>query len=370
MISIIIPIFKEADNIEKTSMAIDTVMRSHSLAYELVFVDDNSCDGTVKICNLLSEHLPIELIVRTKDRGLSYAVIEGLSHVKGDICVVMDADLSHPPSAILKMTELLQHNEADFVVGSRYIKGGSIDQKWSLFRRLNSSIATLPALFLAKIKDPMSGFFALRYADLPDIETLNPIGYKIGLEILVKGRFKQVKEIPIHFSDRQLGESKLSFQEQLKYLIHILRLYQFAYPLITKMILYGAVGFTGFLVDSSLYFGLQKIFDMNHILARAVSFWPAVTWGWALHRVITFSDRPRLPKRFQWMKFSISSTLSFCINWSVYIFLTTTVSFFQTHLFTAFITGILSAAIFNFSFSNFLIFPKRKEPFYRKNQKS
>lgn len=358
MISIIIPVYKEAENIEPTSLEIDEVLSSHQIEYEIIYVDDNSCDGTVELCQTLSKSLPVKLIVRTKDKGLSYAVIEGLNHVRGSICVVMDADLSHPPSAIIKMKELLENNQADFIVGSRYVKGGSIDQKWSLFRRLNSYIATLPALFLAKIKDPMSGFFALRTKDLPEINTLNPIGYKIGLEIMVKGRFTQVKEIPIHFSDRQFGESKLSFNEQLKYLVHIIRLYQFSFPLLAKIILYGLVGFTGFLVDATFYFGLQKALDLNHILARGISFWPAVTWGWAWHRALTFSDRPKTSKRFQWMKFSVSSSLSFCFNWGVYTFLTQTISYFNTHLFAAFITGILSGAVFNFTFSNFIVFPK------------
>jgi dolichol-phosphate mannosyltransferase len=159
----------------------------------------------------------------------------------------MDADLSHPPSAIPEMVGLLTSKAADFTIGSRYTKGGTIDQSWSFFRRLNSILATLPAFFLTRIKDPMSGFFACRKKELPDFKLLDPIGYKIGLEILVKGSFNQVKEIPIHFSDRQFGQSKLSLKEQFKYLVHLLRLYQFSHPKSTKLVLYAWWVFPDFL---------------------------------------------------------------------------------------------------------------------------
>jgi dolichol-phosphate mannosyltransferase len=116
------------------------------------------------------------------------------------------------------------------------------------------------------------------------------------------------------------------------------------------------VGFSGFLVDTCFYLGLQRVLNFGHIAARAISFWPAVTWGWAWHRVLTFSDRPKTAKPFQWLKFCTSSSISFAFNWGIYTFLTQTIAFFQAHLFIAFITGILSAAALNFTFSNFLVF--------------
>jgi len=248
LISIIIPVYKEVENIFHVSHKINEVLDNARIEYEIIFVDDNSCDGTSQLCQKLSKQLPVKLIIRKQDKSLSYSVIEGLGHAQGDILVVMDADLSHPPSAILEMKNLLESKKADLVVGSRYVKGGSIDKEWSLCRHLNSYIATVLALPLAKIKDPMSGFFALRCNDLPDIKILSPIGYKICLEIIVKGKFKRIKEVPIHFSDRKFGESKLRFEEQLFYLVHVFCLYQFLYPKIIKFVLFTAAGFTGFLV--------------------------------------------------------------------------------------------------------------------------
>ena len=142
----------------------------------------------------------------------------------GNWCVVMDADLSHPPEAIPGMIARLDDG-ADFVIGSRYVSGGTTDSNWGLLRWLNSKVATWLARPLTRAKDPMAGFFALRRTTFERATALNPIGYKIGLELLVKCRCVRVDEVPIHFADRQHGESKLSFREQLRYLQHLGRLY-------------------------------------------------------------------------------------------------------------------------------------------------
>jgi dolichol-phosphate mannosyltransferase len=166
-------------------------------------------------------------LVRKGERGLATAVIEGFRSSTGDIVVVMDGDLSHPPSVIPIMVERLRSGASDFVLGSRYVEGGSVDEEWSGFRKLNSGIASVLARPLCPLKDPMSGFFALRRADIPDLRRLAPIGYKIALEILVKGDFRKPTEVPIHFAERQHGESKLSLKEQLSFIRHLGRLYAY-----------------------------------------------------------------------------------------------------------------------------------------------
>jgi glycosyltransferase involved in cell wall biosynthesis len=121
---------------------------------------------------------------------------------------------------------------ADFALGSRYISGGGTFDRWTLYRRLNSGLATLLAVPLCgKIHDPMSGFFALSRQTYSQAIKLNPLGYKIALELICKCRVKNVVEIPIHFDERRRGHSKLSFRQQLLYLRHIHRLYEFAFPL-------------------------------------------------------------------------------------------------------------------------------------------
>jgi dolichol-phosphate mannosyltransferase len=227
VISIVVPTYREADNLALVAKAVDEALSGPRYDYELLFIDDDSQDGSEEICAELSERLPARIVVRKGERGLATAVIHGISVASGSIVVVMDADLSHPASAIPAMIDRLRSDESDFVLGSRYVEGGSIHEEWSFFRQLNSIIPSLLAKPLCPLKDPMSGFFAFRRADMPDANRLSPVGYKIALEIFVKGRFNRPAEVPIHFSDRQHGESKLSLKEQLNFLRHLGRLYAY-----------------------------------------------------------------------------------------------------------------------------------------------
>lgn len=222
-----VPTYREAANLPLVAEEVAAAFTNRTDDYELLFIDDDSQDGSEKICEELSKRFAARIVVRKDERGLATAVIHGIEVSSGDIVVVMDADLSHPPSAIPTMVERLQNGESDFVLGSRYVEGGSIHDDWSLFRKLNSVIPSLLAKPLCPLRDPMSGFFAFRRADMPDPNRLSPIGYKIALEIYVKGDFDNPSEVPIHFADRQHGESKLSFKEQLNFIRHLARLYAF-----------------------------------------------------------------------------------------------------------------------------------------------
>ena len=223
--AIIIPTFRESENIipliERIRAAIVPVVPDP----EVIVVDDNSRDGTDQRVAELA--LPwVRLITRHHERGLSSAVLHGCREASREAIVVMDADLSHPPEAIPKMLRELQLG-ADFVLGSRYIPGGSTDDSWSAFRRLNSRVATLLARPLTPVNDPMSGFFAIRRQTFLAAQKLNPLGFKIALELMVKCRCKNIREVPIHFADRVRGESKLGLREQTRYLRHLARLMAF-----------------------------------------------------------------------------------------------------------------------------------------------
>jgi dolichol-phosphate mannosyltransferase len=151
MISIIVPTYQEVENLAPLSEMIQSAMAEDNLSYEILVMDDNSQDGSIeKVAELFTQNHPIRLINRTENRGLSPAVIDGFSEAKGDYVVVMDADLSHPATAIPKMFAQLQSGASDFVLGSRYVEGGSIDDSWTLWRYINSVIATVPALPLTK----------------------------------------------------------------------------------------------------------------------------------------------------------------------------------------------------------------------------
>lgn len=226
-VSIVVPTYREAENIPILVPRIDQAMRDASLGYEAVIVDDDSDDGSTEaVASLAERGLPVRIIVRKGERGLSTAVIRGFDESSGQILICMDADLSHPPEVIPTMVQHIRSGEADFVLGSRFCEGGSTDADWGLFRWLNSKVAQILARPLSRLADPMSGFFALPRSVYEQAQGLNPIGYKIALELIVKCPVERIREVPIHFVDRRLGRSKLNVREQLNYLRHLSRLYK------------------------------------------------------------------------------------------------------------------------------------------------
>lgn len=227
-ITVIIPTYKEAQNIRELVNRIHNVAFDAGIILDIVIVDDASNDGTFALCNELSSQYPICLIVRENRRGLASAVLDGMKKAVGNILVVMDADLSHPPEAIPELISAITHGGADFAIGSRYVHGGNVESTWGLARRALSRIATWLARPLVAIQDPMSGFFALRREAFSNrVYDINPVGFKIGLELVVKLQCRKVVEVPIMFRQRRRGSSKLSLHENLLFLEHLLKLYAF-----------------------------------------------------------------------------------------------------------------------------------------------
>jgi len=232
-LSIIVPTYKEAENLPLLVPQVAAVMSAKNWTWELIVVDDNSPDATKHVLDQLSARFPqLRYKIRTNDRGLSSAVLAGISMALNDYVVVMDADLSHPPEAIPALIERLLKPDTDFVVGSRYVPGGKTED-WSRLRWINSAGATaLAKPLVGTLKDPMSGFFATKRELLHDVDALNPIGYKIGLELLTKLNIDPARaaEVPITFKNRIHGESKLTLKEQFRYLEHLSRLYDYKFP--------------------------------------------------------------------------------------------------------------------------------------------
>jgi dolichol-phosphate mannosyltransferase len=226
---VVVPTFCEAANLPPLVEELDRVLAGVGYRYEIIVVDDDSPDETTRVCRRLGAQFPLSLVVRREERGLATAVVKGLSLARGVIAVVMDADLSHPPGAIPAMVRLLEQGEADFVLGSRYVAGGTVHRRWSWQRRLNAWLPRLLVWPLTPVRDPLSGFFAFRLSDLPPVEQLAPVGFKIGLELAVRGAFQDFGEVPIHFGARLHGETKLSLRTQLEFLIHVAHLYRYAW---------------------------------------------------------------------------------------------------------------------------------------------
>jgi dolichol-phosphate mannosyltransferase len=222
--SIIVPTYNERENLGPLASRLFAAVSPQTS--ELLIVDDDSPDGTAAEAEKLSREYPIRCLVRRGQRGLAAAVIHGLRQARGERCVVMDADLSHPPEAIPRLLAAMQDPRIEMAIGSRFVRGGKVDLRWPLHRRLNSWVARMLARPLTSVKDTMSGFFCVRRADLA-LDRLDPIGYKIALELIVRHGWGKVVELPITFSDRAAGETKLNVLEQLRYMRHLWRLYRF-----------------------------------------------------------------------------------------------------------------------------------------------
>ena len=359
-ISIVVPTFREAENLPVLAERVDAALSGSGIEWELVLADDDSGDGSEEVVAELARRLPVRMEVRRDPpRDLSLSVLRGIEASRFDRVVVMDADLSHPPERIPDLVQALD-GDCDMAVGSRYVSGGRIDRGWSLWRRLNSYGATLLARPLVNCSDPMSGFFALDRRRLPDPGQLRPIGYKIGLELMVRGRFR-VGEVPIGFSDRDRGASKMNLRQQLNYLRHLKRLYLHRFGGLARVLSFGTVGASGFVVDLAFYLGLQA-FGVEHRLARFLSFWPAVSWNWWLNRRVTFDDRPRQAPTRQWARFVVASLVGLGINVGSYLVLTSFVEIFIRHPLYAFVLGIALGGGVNFLVSSLYVYQRHSDP--------
>lgn len=225
-VSVIIPTLRERASLANLLPRLFAVLDAAAIEAEVLIVDDNSGDGTVELCAEFAGQHSLRAIVRTQERGLASAVLTGLREAAGEICVVMDADGSHPPKAVPALVQAVRFPFCDVAIGSRYTRGGSVSDDWNWFRRLNSTVATLLAAGLTRARDPLAGFFAIRRSTVIEkLETLQPLGYKILLELIVRCDCRRIIEVPIHFEERAAGQSKLSFKQQWLYLKHLSRLY-------------------------------------------------------------------------------------------------------------------------------------------------
>ena len=211
VISIVVPTLNEAENVESL---VRRIMAGALRPEEILFVDDGSSDGTGDRVQALAGSAPVRLLTRDAPTlGLSGAVLAGARAARGEVLIVMDADLSHPPERIADLAGPIVEGRADMVIGSRYVVGGSTPG-WPLWRRVMSRVAAGAAFPLTGTHDSMSGFFCMRRDLLLEL-TPNATGFKIAFETIVHGRGLRVMEIPIVFHDRAHGISKMTFEVAL-----------------------------------------------------------------------------------------------------------------------------------------------------------
>jgi len=295
MISLVLPTYNEAASIQDVLKRASDVLRATGEEFELIVVDDLSPDGTAESAQALTGELPVRVVRRPRRSGLALAVVDGWKAARGDVLGVMDADLQHPPEVLASLVASLRNGNADLVIASRSGAGGGTAD-WSRRRRLTSWVAMHVAACvlpwtLAEVHDPMSGMFLVRRRALQGVR-LAPAGYKILLEVLAKGRYRELTEVSYMFGPRGRGNSKLGSRQSLEYMLHLGRLARWTGQSKAWM-RYAAVGFTGALVNIGACVFLVQRAGWPAGLALAAAIQLALLSNFLWNRVVTFRGAPQ-----------------------------------------------------------------------------
>jgi dolichol-phosphate mannosyltransferase len=291
-LSVVVPTFNERDNVTALFRKLETALAGR--AWEVIYVDDNSPDGTWDVVRALArEDSRVRCIRRIGRRGLSGACIEGILASSAPCAAVIDADLQHDETQLPKMLALLQDGEADLVVGSRYIEGGSahsFDKQRAGFSMLATSVAK--KLLRVEIADPMSGFFAIRRDRFEQLAPqLSTQGFKILLDIVATARGSlRIKEVPYSFGSRLHGESKLDSMVALDFLGLVLA--KLTGDVVSlRFLLFAMVGSLGLLVHLVALFIALEVFNVPFPEAQACGALLAMTSNFLLNNFLTYRDQ-------------------------------------------------------------------------------
>jgi dolichol-phosphate mannosyltransferase len=289
-LSIIVPTFNERDNVRELVARLDRCLAG--IAWEIVFVDDDSRDGTLDLLRATSRSdLRVRFLHRIGRRGLASAVVEGILATSSPVVAVMDCDLQHDETMLPKMLEQLHAADCDVVVASRYMENGSVGN-WTKDRFIFSRVATTLADFVLRspLTDPMSGFFMLKREAFDQVvRRLSNQGYKILLDILLSGPDLRVKEIPYTFRTRIHGESKLDLIVVLDYLALLIdKIIGHVIPL--RFIMFASVGGMGLIVHLVVLAILNRGAGVPFVMANPGAATVAMVFNFFVNNMLTYRD--------------------------------------------------------------------------------
>ena len=359
MISLVLPTYNEAQNLPVLLPKVQAALKD--MSYEIIIVDDDSPDGTWRVALHIAREQPhIRVLRRVGRNGLSSAVIEGWLAASGDVLAVMDADGQHDTDLLPRLTKAIEEGN-DLTIGSRYTEGGSVgswDERRYALSRLGTKLAI--RLCAVPVKDPMSGFFAIRRSVFEDaLRRLNPKGFKILLDLLVHvSPETRVTELPFTFGQRLHGESKLSWRIQLEFLEYLYDvLFGRFIPL--TFVKYCIVGSLGVIVNILAYLILERFLtDAAQIAAAGFSLAVlgaievAILFNFILNNAWTFKrQRLRgLTALNGFLRYNIACALGALANYavSIYLFSVGTIPLLSVFL------GALVGAAWNYTMSRIL----------------
>ena len=290
-LSIIVPTFNERKNVPMLVRCLHDALAG--LRWEVIFVDDDSPDGTANVIRAIAQQDPhVRCIQRIGRRGLSSACIEGMLASSAPYLAVMDADMQHDERLLPQMLTTLKNDEADIVVGSRYVAGGGIGD-WSRSRLQISQFATRLSKFVVKaeLSDPMSGFFMLkREAFNGAMRDLSAIGFKILVDLFASSpKPLRFKELPYEFRTRQAGESKLDSQAAWDYVMLLLDKSVGRYVPV-RFLSFALVGGVGVVVHLVTVAALFRLIAVGFVSSQTIATVVEMVSNFSLNNLITYRD--------------------------------------------------------------------------------
>lgn len=274
---IIIPTYNERENINSLVTALQSEFAKMNHDMHILVVDDNSPDGTADVVRALQGHNDNLHLLMGQKQGLGVAYIRGMRHamnvLNADTVYEMDADFSHKPEDVPRLMAEID-NGADFVIGSRYVKGGSIPQEWGLYRRMNSKFGNIVARYLAgiySVRDCTAGFRAIRTNTLRqiDFDNLRVQGYAFQVALLhaAKNCGAKIIEVPVDFIDRTYGDSKLGLKDIIEF---ILNAWWIRYDSSKTFLKFLSIGALGIVVNLAIFTGLLAL-GLNKFIASPIA---------------------------------------------------------------------------------------------------
>lgn len=362
LLTVIVPTLNERDNV--TNLVDRLIVALAGVHFDILFVDDSN-DETPQIIMALRRDISIKLIHREvceRNGGLTTAITCGLRAARGTYVSVLDGDLQHPPEKLRDLLTEAERAGADVVAASRYCRGGSASGLPGITRRLVSLASKWlsKTLFYERLRhasDPGSGFFLLRRDVIEDVD-LRPIGYKMLTEILVRGRWSSMAEVPYRFEARGSGESKAGFRQGVQYLQHTVRIFR-EVPHVARPWKFLAVGGSGVFVNLGLLWAATSLLGLPRGAGWAIGVEASIVSNFWLNRSITWSDRRSLHTAgtvFEAARYHVSSALGAVANLSMF----TAASLVGASVLTAGLSGIVVGLALNFSGASRFVFPARE----------
>jgi dolichol-phosphate mannosyltransferase len=365
-VTVIIPTYNERPNVSPLISALQRQFEKMSHDVHILVVDDNSPDGTAEEVTRLQKQYDNLHLLKGEKAGLGAAYIRGMrysmSELASDVVFEMDADFSHKPEDVPRlMTEI--DAGWDFVIGSRYVAGGTIPKEWGLLRRLNSLGGNIAARFIAglyKVRDCTAGFRAIRTSLLKriDFDALGVQGYAFQVALLhaaiVQGA--RVREIPVDFVDREQGESKLGLSDVIEFVLNV---WWVRYQSSKTFIKFGLVGLSGVVVNLGV-FTLLLMMGLNRYIASPVAIEISIIWNFFLNNYWTFRWRKTKDRvRIKGIKFNLVSLVALAVSYSTFLL----VSFAYPELPPQVpqLIGIVPAMLVNYLLNSYWTFRHVKE---------